>query len=100
MNATETATAHGVEFTDILGDEYEKHVEVTVDGHAAGEIYLDDDDDRWSPSPMLVREMESLNGNDWGKLEDAKDAITAAASVFSNRCARLREQRRRLAAAG
>ena len=98
--ANETATEQGVEFTGILGDEFEQHVEVTVDGHAAGEIYLDDEDGIWAPSPMLVREMESLNGEDWMDLNDAKDAITAAASVFSNRCARLREQRRRLAAAG
>ena len=96
-NQTETA---GVEFTDILGDEYEQHVEVTVDGHAAGEIYLDDEDGLWHPSPMLLRDMESLDSVDWGLgLDVAKDAIAAAASVFSNRCARLREQRRRLAAA-
>ena len=89
-----------VKFTGILGDEYEQHVEVTVDGYySAGEIYFDEDDVRWYPSPMLVREMESLDSQVWFDLEDAKNAIKKASSVPENRCARLHEQRLRLESA-
>lgn len=87
-----------VKFTNIIGDEYEIEIraEVTVDGHPAGEIDFDDIEDCWFPSPMLVREMESLDSLVWARLEDAKSAVTIAAGFPLNRCARLHEQRLRL----
>jgi len=97
MNSTVTAPAK-IEFSAIKGDRYESHVDVHADGHYVGELYRDADED-WMPGRMLSTEMETIRHRAWSRLADAKRDVTAAAAVARNRCARLRFQRRELAAA-